>query len=44
VLDNISGDATTMEAQYLKEMDPGALEILYPVGSGKGPLRRLVRP
>jgi len=44
VLDNISGDATTMEAQYLKELDPAALEILYPVGSGKGPLRRLVRP
>lgn len=43
VLDNISGDATTMEAQYLKEMDPAALELLYPVGSGKGPLRRLVR-
>lgn len=43
VLDNISGDATTMEAQYEKEMDPAALEILYPVGSGKGPLRRLVR-
>ncbi len=43
VLDNISGDATTMEAQYLREMDPAALEILYPIGSGKGPLRRLVR-
>jgi hypothetical protein len=43
VLDNMSGDATTMEAQYLKEMDPAAIEILYPVGAGKGPLRRLVR-
>jgi hypothetical protein len=43
VLDNISGDATTMEAQYLKEMDPAAIDILYPIGAGKGPLRRLVR-
>lgn len=43
VLDNISGDATTMEAQYMKEMDPAALELIYPVGAGKGPLRRLVR-
>ena len=43
VLDNISGDATTMEAQYPKELDPAALEIIYPLGSGKGPLRRLVR-
>jgi hypothetical protein len=43
VLDNISGDATTMEAQYLKEMDGAALEILYPVGSGKGTLIRMVR-
>jgi hypothetical protein len=43
VLDNVSGDATTMEAQYMKEMDPEALAIVYPLGSGKGPLRRLVR-
>jgi hypothetical protein len=43
ILDNVSGDATTLEAQYLHEMDPEALDILYPVGAGKGPLRRLVR-
>ena len=43
VLDNISGDATTMEAQYMMELDPAALDIIYPLGAGKGPLRRLVR-
>jgi hypothetical protein len=44
VLDNISGDATTLEAQYLVEMDPDALDILYPIGTGKnGILRRVVR-
>lgn len=43
VLDNISGDATTMEGQYTKELDPEAIDIIYPVGAGKGPLRRLVR-
>ena len=41
VLDNLSGDATTMEAQYLSEMDADALEILYPTGSGKGPRRKV---
>ncbi|MGZ5433029.1 MAG: hypothetical protein ACXW31_09070 [Thermoanaerobaculia bacterium] len=43
VLDNISGDATTMEAQYLKALSAEAIDIIYPLGSGKGPLRRLVR-
>lgn len=44
VLDNISGDATTMEAQYLIEMDGAALDVLYPQGSGKGlGLIRMVR-
>ena len=43
VLDNISGDATTMEAQYLVEMSEDVLELLYPVGSGKKPARRSVR-
>lgn len=43
VLDNISGDATTLEAQYLIEMDADALEILYPPNAGKTVLRRLVR-
>lgn len=43
VLDNISGDATTMEAQYLIEMNPDVLDILYPLGTGKGVMRRIVR-
>ena len=43
VLDNISGDATTLEAQYLVEMDAEALEILYPPSAGKSILRRPVR-
>jgi hypothetical protein len=43
VLDNISGDATTLESQYLIEMDADALEILYPPNAGKSILRRLVR-
>jgi len=30
VLDNISGDATTLESQYLVEMDARALAIIYP--------------
>lgn len=30
VLDNISGDATTLESQYLVEMNPEALTIIYP--------------
>jgi hypothetical protein len=43
VLDNMSGDATTMEAQYLGELTPEAIDTIYPFGVGKGPLRRLVR-
>lgn len=43
VLDNVSGDAITMEAQYLKEMDPAALEILYPLGAGKTKHPRFLR-
>jgi hypothetical protein len=43
VLDNVSGDATTLESQYMMELDPAALDIIYPLGVGKGPLRRLVR-
>lgn len=42
VLDNETGDATTLESQYLVSMDPDALLILYP-GAGKGHLRRSVR-
>lgn len=43
VLDNISGDATTLEAQYLVEMNSAALAALFPPGAGKGVLRRTVR-
>jgi hypothetical protein len=39
----VSGDATTLDAQYLIEMDPDALAIIYPKGTGKDILRRLVR-
>jgi hypothetical protein len=42
VLDNVSGDATTLETQYLVEMNPEALGILYP-GAGKLGIRRGVR-
>jgi hypothetical protein len=42
VLDNLSGDATTLEGMYLLEMDEEAREILYPTGAGKGG-RRMVR-
>lgn len=42
VLDNISGDATTLEPQYLVEMNPDALLVLYP-GVGKPGISRSVR-
>lgn len=42
VLDNISGDATTLEPQYLVEMNPDALMVLYP-GAGKVGISRSVR-
>lgn len=42
VLDNISGDATTLEPQYLVEMNPDALVIIYP-GAGKTSIVRSVR-
>ncbi|HKR63283.1 MAG TPA: hypothetical protein VJZ00_06085, partial [Thermoanaerobaculia bacterium] len=42
VLDNISGDATTLEPQYLVEMNPDALIIIYP-GAGKTSIVRSVR-
>lgn len=42
VLDNLSGDATTLESQYLKELDPDALVIIYPPNAGKTTLRRSV--
>jgi hypothetical protein len=42
VLDNASGDATTLESQYLKSLDY-ALGAIYPgaAGSGKSGLRRV---
>ena len=43
VLDNISGDATTMESQYLVPISQQVLDVLYPVGSGKKRVRRTVR-
>jgi len=42
VLDNISGDATTLESQYLVELNPDALVIIYP-GAGKTSIVRSVR-
>lgn len=43
VLDNVSGDATTLEAQYLLPLDDDALLVIYPSSSGKAPIRRSVR-
>ena len=43
VLDNLSGDATTMEAQYLVPLSEDVLDVMYPVSSGKKPVRRTVR-
>lgn len=43
ILDNGSGDATTLEAQYLQPLSEGAIAVIYPNGSGKSSLRRSVR-
>ena len=43
VLDNISGDATTMESQYLVPLSEDVLDVMYPVASGKKPIRRTAR-
>ena len=43
VLDNGSGDATTLESQYMKELDPAALLVIYPSSSGKAAIRRVAR-
>lgn len=43
VLDNISGDATTMEAQYMVPMSQEVLDILYPQSAGKKRVRRAAR-
>ncbi|HVE71916.1 MAG TPA: hypothetical protein VNI54_11145 [Thermoanaerobaculia bacterium] len=43
VLDNLSGDATTMEAQYMVPLSEDVLDVMYPQSSGKKPVRRTVR-
>jgi len=44
ILDNVSGDATTLESQFLKSLDY-ALNAIYPgtSGSGKTSLRHIVK-
>lgn len=43
VLDNVSGDATTLESQYVKELTKEAIDVIYPIGIGKHAFRRSVR-
>lgn len=43
VLDNATGDATTLEAQYLKPLSDSAIVVIYPGSSGKAGVRRSVR-
>jgi hypothetical protein len=43
VLDNVTGDATTLESQYMKELDSEAILIIYPTGVGKNAWRHSVR-
>jgi hypothetical protein len=43
ILDNVSGDATTLEPQYMKPLSKEALAQIYPQTAGKSPLRRSVR-
>lgn len=43
VLDNVTTDATTLEAQYLKELTAEAIFVIYPTSAGKQPWRRAVR-
>jgi hypothetical protein len=43
VLDNGTGDATTLEAQYLKSLTDVAIGVIYPNASGKTVARRSVR-
>jgi hypothetical protein len=42
-VDNASGDATTLEPQYLVPMSSTVLEVLYPQTAGKARARRTVR-
>jgi len=43
VLDNATGDATTLEAQYLAPLSNAAIGVIYPSASGKTNTRRSVR-
>jgi hypothetical protein len=43
VLDNVSGDATTLESQYLKDLTIEQILVIYPTSAGKQPWRRSVR-
>ena len=43
VLDNVTGDATTLEPQYLIEMSSEVLEVLYPTAGARPVYRRAVR-
>lgn len=42
VLDNVTGDATTLESQFMKELSPEQILVVYPT-AGKNPWRRAVR-
>ena len=44
VLDNVTGDATTLESQYIVPLSDGALDVIYPPSAGKTVgIRRAVR-
>ena len=43
VLDNVSGDATTLEAMYLRDLSAAAIAAIYPSGAGKTLMRRAVK-
>ena len=43
VLDNGTGDATTLEATYLSALSDAAITVIYPSSSGKAGVRRSVR-
>lgn len=42
-LDNTTGDATTLEPQYLSALSTAAITVIYPNQIGKQPVRRAVR-
>ena len=42
-LDNTTGDATTLEPQYLSALSTAAITVIYPNQVGKQPVRRAVR-